>query len=287
MKAALRGFRGFFLADPEDLSLIALVEQFASDGTPGRGEILRIRDGNDRLPAEVVRRLRGRVLMRTVLRRIRRTERSVTASIEDDSGRVTEIDGDAIVVAIPASTARHLVFEPSLPEPQQSAIARLRYGPATRLLLQFERRFWKKRGRPLAFGTDLPIGALWDGNEQQARTPGILTFLAGGNASRETRQVLAAEGEAGIVRRLTWLGRPSTLLASKTIVWDDDPWVGGGYAYFDPGFDPLCRAWLARPAGRVVFAGEHTSVRWQGYMNGAIESGLRAAAEADALVASQ
>jgi len=287
MKAALRGFRGFFLADPEDLSLIALVEQFASDGTPGRGEILRIRDGNDRLPAEVVRRLRGRVLMRTVLRRIRQTERSVTASIEDDSGRVTEIDGDAIVVAIPASTARHVVFEPSLPEPQQSAIARLRYGPATRLLLQFERRFWNKRGRPLAFGTDLPIGALWDGNEQQARTPGILTFLAGGNASRETRQVLAAEGEAGIVRRLTWLGRPSTLLASKTIVWDDDPWVGGGYAYFDPGFDPLCRAWLARPAGRIVFAGEHTSVRWQGYMNGAIESGLRAAAEADALVASQ
>ena len=287
MKAALRGFRGFFLADPEDLSLIALVEQFASDGTPGRGEILRIRDGNDRLPAEVVRRLRGRVLMRTVLRRIRQTERSVTASIEDDSGRVTEIDGDAIVVAIPASTARHVVFEPSLPEPQQSAIARLRYGPATRLLLQFERRFWKKRGRPLAFGTDLPIGALWDGNEQQARTPGILTFLAGGNASRETRQVLTAEGEAGIVRRLTWLGRPSTLLASKTIVWDDDPWVGGGYAYFDPGFDPLCRAWLARPAGRIVFAGEHTSVRWQGYMNGAIESGLRAAAEADALVASQ
>ena len=287
MKAALRGFRGFLLADPEDLSLIALVEQFASDGTPGRGEILRIRDGNDRLPAEVVRRLRGRVLMRTVLRRIRQTERSVTASIEDDSGRVTAIDGDAIVLAIPASTARHVVFEPSLPEPQQSAIARLRYGPATRLLLQFERRFWKKRGRPLAFGTDLPIGALWDGNEQQARTPGILTFLAGGNASRETRQVLAAEGEAGIVRRLTWLGRPSTLLASKTIVWDDDPWVGGGYAYFDPGFDPLCRAWLARPAGRIVFAGEHTSVRWQGYMNGAIESGLRAAAEADALVASQ
>ena len=63
--------------------------------------------------------------------------------------------------------------------------------------------------------------------------------------------------------------------------------MGGGYAYFDPGFDPLCRAWLARPAGRIVFAGEHTSVRWQGYMNGAIESGLRAAAEADALVASQ
>lgn len=42
---------------------------------------------------------------------------------------------------------------------------------------------------------------------------------------------------------------------------------------------PAWRAWLSRPAGRVLFAGEHTSVRWQGYMNGAIESFRRAAAE--------
>jgi monoamine oxidase len=62
-------------------------------------------------------------------------------------------------------------------------------------------------------------------------------------------------------------------------VWEDDPYARGGYAFFDPGFDPDLRAWLARPAGRVFFAGEHTSVRWQGYMNGAVESGRRAAAE--------
>ena len=39
------------------------------------------------------------------------------------------------------------------------------------------------------------------------------------------------------------------------------------------------RYWLARPFGRVFFAGEHTSLRWQGYMNGAVETGLRAAEE--------
>ena len=55
--------------------------------------------------------------------------------------------------------------------------------------------------------------------------------------------------------------------------------AGGGYAFFDPAFDPRLRGWLGRPHGRVFFAGEHTSVRWQGYMNGAIESGRRAAAE--------
>jgi monoamine oxidase len=45
------------------------------------------------------------------------------------------------------------------------------------------------------------------------------------------------------------------------------------------GFDPAWRPLLARRAGRVVFAGEHTSERWQGYMNGAVESGQRASRE--------
>lgn len=47
-------------------------------------------------------------------------------------------------------------------------------------------------------------------------------------------------------------------------------------------FDPMWRAWLSRPAGRIVFAGEHTSIKSQGFMNGAVESGLRAAARISA-----
>jgi monoamine oxidase len=82
------------------------------------------------------------------------------------------------------------------------------------------------------------------------------------------------------VRAIEWLGsKNQTLLASRQIVWEDDPFARGGYAYFDPSFDPDSRAWLARSAGRLFFAGEHTSIRWQGYMNGAVESGRRAAAE--------
>ena len=57
----------------------------------------------------------------------------------------------------------------------------------------------------------------------------------------------------------------------------------GPYPFFDPAFDPELRAWLSRPFGRLFFAGEHTSVRWQGYMNGAVESGRRAAAEIAAM----
>lgn len=284
LRAGVCGFRGFFLADPEDLSLLPFVEQFAEWGPPGQDRIFRIQGGNDRLATVMAKRMRGAILLKTVVRRVRRHHDRVTVTIEALGKPHTEISADFFVCALPASTARGVLFDPSLPEAQHDAIAHLRYGCATRLLLQFDRRFWKKRGRPSAFGTDLPIGAVWDGNEQQRGPQGILSFLAGGEASKKLQEMLHTQGERGVIGELDWLGRPGRLLASQVVAWDHDPWARGGYAYFDPGFDPLWRAWLARPAGRILFAGEHTSVKWQGYMNGAIESGLRAAAEVSALV---
>jgi monoamine oxidase len=73
--------------------------------------------------------------------------------------------------------------------------------------------------------------------------------------------------------------RRATLVGCHSLTWNSESWSRGGYAFFDPGFDPELRAWLARPCGSLFFAGEHTSLQWQGYMNGAIESGRRAAAE--------
>jgi monoamine oxidase len=283
LKAGVRGLRGFFLADPEDLSLLPLVEQFASDGAPGQTKLFRIKGGNDRLATAIVSRLRGAVLFDTMVRRVVQHDDRVTVTIEGLGKPHTEITAEYLVCALPASTARGVLFDPALPEPQHDAIAHLRYGCATRLLLQFDRRFWRTRGRPNAFGTDLETGAVWEGNEQQKGPQGILSFLAGGHASRALQDILHAEGERGVVNRIGWLGKPSRLVASRTIVWDHDPLARGGYAYFDPGFNPLWRSWLARPAGRIVFAGEHTSIKYQGYMNGAVETGLRAAAEISAL----
>ena len=155
----------------------------------------------------------------------------------------------------------------------------LRYGAATRLVLQFRRRFWNKPGRPNAFGSDQAFGAVWDGNEQQRGPHGILSFLAGGTASRELQSILRTGGPEAVAGQIRWLGRPTQVVASRSVTWEDDQWARGGYAYVDPRFNPALRDWLARPAGRVVFAGEHTSVKWQGYINGAILSGHRAAAE--------
>ena len=276
--ARLRGLRGFFLADPEDLSMVALLDFLATDGFGGDGTIARLRGGNDQLPVAMAASLRARVQLRAVLRRVAATGERIVASVEGTRG-VQQIAADALIVAMPTTTVRDVVFEPCLPSAQQEAMATLRYGGATRVLLQCASRFWKHPRRPLAFGSDLSTGAVWDGNEQQRGRAGILSLLAGGRASDDLVGLLNREGVAGLMSRLAWLGRPSPVLASHVVRWNDDPWVGGGYAAFDPAFDPAGRDLLARPCGRVFFAGEHTSIRWQGYMNGAVESGQRAAAE--------
>ncbi len=282
--ALTQGLRGFFLADPEELSLLALVDQLTTE-TPGPGQFYRIMGGNDRLATCLATRLRKPVRLRTMMVAATQTRNKVRVTVSTPEGGQTQIAADYLVLAVPATTLRHIAFRPPLPPLQRKAIQDLPYGRATKTLLQFDRRFWQRRGRPYAYGTDLPIGAIWDGNEEQRGRTGILTLLAGGSASRDTRKLMAQRGVEGLVEALEWLGATQTsVLASRMVCWEDDPWVQGGYAFFGSAYDPELRMWLARPAGRIVFAGEHTSLRWQGYMNGAVESGLRAAAEVRALL---
>jgi len=126
LSAGLRGLRGFFLADPEDLSLLALVDQSASGGAPVQSKIYRISGGNDRLPGAMARALRGTVLFQTVIRRVRQDANGVRVTI-DARGKRSELDGDFCVAAVPASTLREVEFDPALPEEQSRAIATLKY----------------------------------------------------------------------------------------------------------------------------------------------------------------
>jgi monoamine oxidase len=193
---------------------------------------------------------------------------------------MAQVQCDYVVLALPAVLLRRVPITPALPPQQHEAIARLPSGRATKTLLQFSNRFWRAPGRPRAFASALPVGALWEGNEEQRGRPGILALMAGGAASEAAVATVAKDGPEALARSLDWLGsRRASLVGWRQIAWDADPWARGGYAFFDPGFDPALRAWLARPCGRVFFAGEHTSLAWQGYMNGAVESGRRAAAE--------
>jgi monoamine oxidase len=279
----MRAIRGFFLADPEDLSLLALVDQF-SGGVPGEDEFFRIPGGNDRLPQRLADALEGPLVLRAKVEWIAQLVDAVRVRFRDD-GRFHELQADFAVIAVPATTMRQIRFSPRLPAEQWKAITGLKYGAATRVLLQFARPFWRRGRSPRAYGTPLPIGAVWDASEHQRGKSALLMLLAGGKASAACRNMILHSGPEALVHALRWLGTPAPLVAMWHTSWEDDPLAQGGYAVFSPDFDPRLRDWLRRPAGRLTFAGEHTSLKWEGFMNGAVESGRRAAAEVAALAA--
>ena len=284
VRARLNGMRGFFLADPEHLSLLALVDQLATESSV-LDHFYRIRGGNDRLATALADTLQEPVQFNTMVRAVAQHRGKVRVTLRRRGGQ-SHMAADALVLALPGTMARRLAFTPPLPTPQRNALHDRRYVSATKTLLQFDRRFWRRQGKSLAYGTDLSIGAIWDGNEEQQGRGGILTLLAGGSTSRDTKQLLAQGGAEAVAQRLKWLGATKAVLrASCHVAWEEDPFVRGGYAVFQAGYDPEQRAWLSRPHGRILFAGEQTSLRWQGYMNGAVESGLRVAEEVTILLA--
>ena len=69
-------------------------------------------------------------------------------------------------------------------------------------------------------------------------------------------------------------------------IWQDDEWARGAFTYFQPGQMTGLLPIAQRPEGRIHFAGEHTSA-WHGWMNGALESGNRAAEEINAAESAQ
>jgi len=283
LRATAVGLRGFFLADPDELSLVALVDQFSEDDAPAPGAMYRVEGGNDALAAALAKPLGPRLHLNTEVVAISQRGRVVRVAVKSRRTQ-SQITCDYAVLTLPASLLRRVPITPALPAQQHDAFAALKYGRATKTLLQFSKRFWRIPARPRALGSPLPFGALWEGNEEQRGRAGILSLLAGGSASDATQEIVARQGASGLADALEFLGaRRAELMASRQIVWEHDPFARGGYAFFDPSFDPTLRAWLARPAGRLFFAGEHTSVKWQGYMNGAVESGLRAAAEVAAV----
>ncbi len=279
LRSTAIGLRGFFLADPDNLSLLALVDQFGADNGSIPGPMYRIEGGNDRLAAALAAPLRERLQLDTELVAVSHRGRGVRVSVRHRKD-LAQIQADYVIFALPASLLRRVPITPALPAQQHEAIARLSYGKATKTLLQCSKRVWRAAGRPRAFGSPQPFGAVWDGNEEQRGKAGILALMAGGSASDGTREILAKDGIHGLVRSLDWIGlRQEDVVTWRQVIWEADPWARGGYAFFDQRFDPALRDWLARPAGSLFFAGEHTSIPWQGYMNGAIESGRRAAAE--------
>ena len=281
--AFAEALRGFFLAGPSELSALVAVDQMV-DGNPGAVRMSRIEGGADRLIVALTRKTRFGLEHKHIIRRVVQNETRVRVTVEMPDGRLVEREADFLVLTMPPPLVLALQFSPRLPPGTRRALETLSLGLGTKTLLRFRTPWWRRARKPNAFGTNLPVGAVWDAADDQ-KDAAVLTLFAGGAASAQAQAITASEGVPGLLEQLGWMGRPDgPPLGQAQIVWEHDPWAQGAYAVFRPGFDPNDRDLLGRAVGRVLFAGEHTSRRAQGYMEGAVDSGERVAHELESLV---
>jgi monoamine oxidase len=239
----------------------------------------RIEGGNDLLPRAFARHLAPQIQYGAPVVRIEHGPQRVRVVFLQSGGRES-LTADRVICAIPFSVLRHLELVPPFSPAKQQAIAQLPYSPATRVFLQSRRKFWVEQGLSGSALTDLPISSLIDATANENGLRGILaTYMSGAAA----RRFAAMNENQRILATLLQVERIFPEIRGKfeggvSIAWDRNPWSRGAAPWLRPGQMTSLLAHIARPEGRVHFAGEHTSA-WMRWMQGALESGHRAARE--------
>ena len=243
--------------------------------------LLKIEGGNDRLPRAFADRLPGRIRYRCPVRRIEHDAVGVRVANESD-GLVRSVNADVVVCAIPFSTLRDVEFSPPLSSEKRAVIATLAYHSATRIYLQCRTRYWQRDGLSGFADTDHPM-EIWDATFGQPGPRGVLMSFIQGPKAREIGEAATADqlrlGLDAIEK--AYPGLRQNFEHGFVTVWDHEPWARGAVAYLRPGEVTSLEPFIARPEGRIYFAGEHAS-SLRGWMQGALESGRRAASEVQA-----
>ncbi len=271
-----------------DLSALIVVAMLATstrtelDVYGGSDQRFHVREGNDAIATRLAASLRRPVrldspLEALVLRKDGRCEVTVGGA----AGPVTEVF-DRVILALPFTNLRQVdITRAGFRERKLRAIRELPMGAASKLQLQFDGRPWLGLGSTGYVMLDA-VRSTWDASRAQAGTAGILTVWTSGRrteavargSDEDQARLALAEVEPvlpGITR--AWNGRV------RRTVWDGASTPGGAYAYYPPGYMTSQHGIEWESEGPVHFAGEHTSRVAQGFLEGAVESGQRAARE--------
>lgn len=249
-------------------------------------EKYKIRGGNDLLVQRLAAAV-GDAALRpgAVLRALRRADAAGTRwTLAFDGAPETTVD--RVVLALPFTMLRDRrvdLEQAGFPTVKRAAIAQLGMGANCKLQLQFDRRHWVALGCGGDTYADTGYQATWEATRAQAGTPGILVNYTGGDVAR------AQSGRAATALASEFLGRIEPVLPGLADRWlaprvafDDWPaheWSLGSYSYWRVGQAQRIGGAEGEAVAGCHFAGEHTSLDAQGYLEGAVESGERAARE--------
>ena len=252
-------------------------------------EKYHVRGGNDQIATRLAGAVSGQIVTGSALVAIKQNS-NTTYSLTFQTGSTTKTEtADRVVLALPFSILRSSVdyksagFKPL----KQTAIKELGMGTNSKLHVQFSDRHWNRLGCNGETFADTGYQNTWEVTRAQGDTlgPGILVDYTGGKVGASfgtgTAQDRAAQFLAqlepvlpGITAR--WNGR------AALDYWTGYPWTKGSYSYWKVGQYTKFAGVEREPEGRALnchFAGEHTSIDFQGYLNGAVETGQRAANE--------
>jgi monoamine oxidase len=241
-----------------------------------------IAGGNDLLAAALKKKVKKQFKKQSVVLSIKQNETSVTITYRNNDG-IQTITADRVICTLPFPILQGVDVSPAFSEEKQRAISELKMTPVTRTYQQFRTRVWEQ-DRLSGYGiTDLQIQNTYSPTITQPGPRGILASYAGGQRALDLGAMSEKDRQSFVLRKMGSLfgGLNNQYEDGTSYVWHEDQWSRGGFAYFAPGQMATLLPIAQRPEGRIHFAGEHTSP-WHGWMNGALESGNRAAEEVNA-----
>lgn len=244
-----------------------------AESSPKNEMDYKMTGGNSRLAEEFAARICAENI---------KTNTLVTEITQAKNGLVTvktsteNYKADAVICTAPTQSLLKIKFDPVLPTAQAEAAEKLIYARICKNSVLYEKRFWKDENFSMV--SDVASHFYFHSTQNQAGKEGILTSYAIG----EKADILASQSDERRMKIITNDLRdfnedaPKMAKAITSYAWQRDKYTDGAYALYRPGQWFGVRPILQRPHGKVLFAGEHLA-DWQGFMEGAIETGETAA----------
>jgi len=261
------------------LNLVDFTDTDLADGFSVFGEsdeAWRIRGGNESLPEALAAKLRDKITIRTGQRLVKIGQAKDTIQLKFQ-GTAAPREFAKVILALPFTQLRKVegIYELPLSSAKKKAIQEMGYGQNIKVMKGFKSRVWRSAGANGAVFADLPtFQNIWETSRGQAGESGILTNLLGSNRTidpnylKDVDTVFPGTAEAHDGR-------------NAVMNWPKMPFHEGSYSCPLVGQYTWIISAAAAPecGGKLIFAGEHTSVDSVGFMNGGVDSGNRAASE--------
>jgi monoamine oxidase len=275
---------GLFACAAAEVSLLHVLFHVHSAGglefqtsIEGGAENDRVQGGMQAVLDRIATRLAGAVRLGAPVRTVAQDADGVTLTADGVRVRAARA-----IVAVPPWLSGVITYRPQLPSDRALLVQRAPAGYAVKIALVYDDAFWRAdglSGESVAVGS--PVSLTIDGCGPTP-PPGILqAFLAGPDAQRWGR--LDAAARRGVVLdAMTRRFGPKAATPREYIehCWADEVWTRGCFmSHYPPGvltnFGPALRTAF----GRVHWAGTETATRSNGFVDGAIRAGERAAEE--------